>query len=159
MDILDDDLVQLWKALHNHNVRYIMVGGFAAIFHGTSRITQDADIWIEDTLQNRQAFRKALEHAEVGDFEMLETMEFVPGFTTIYLNEYIELDLFTSLKFFTDKAFNECYLAAETAMIEDVPVKFLSLQHLIDEKKAVSRPKDQLDIEELEKIKNFNPKQ
>jgi hypothetical protein len=156
MDILDDDLIRLWKALHNHDVRYMMVGGFAAIFHGTSRITQDADIWIEDTLQNRQAFRKALKAADVGDYEMLETMDFVPGFTTIYLNQYIELDLFTDLKFFTSKRFDECYSNAETAMIENIPVKFLSLQHLIEEKKAADRPKDLLDIEELEKIKKLN---
>ncbi len=33
-----------------------MVGGFAAILHGTSRTTQDVDIWIKDTGENRKRF-------------------------------------------------------------------------------------------------------
>jgi|GEM_PF-2250506 len=29
MDVLDDALIQFWRSLSKHNVKYIMVGGFA----------------------------------------------------------------------------------------------------------------------------------
>ena len=37
MDILDDEIITLWRLLHEHDVKYIMVGGFATNLHGYSR--------------------------------------------------------------------------------------------------------------------------
>ena len=54
MDIFDEDILLLWKCLHQNDVRYIMIGGFAINLHGYSRATKDIDIWIEDTLENRK---------------------------------------------------------------------------------------------------------
>jgi hypothetical protein len=59
MDILDDDLVAFWKTLNVNGVRYIMVGGFATRFHGFNRSTDDLDMWLEDTVENRKHLRKA----------------------------------------------------------------------------------------------------
>ena len=56
MDIFDEEIVNLWRLLYKHHVRYIMVGGFATNLHGFSRITADADIWLEDNLENRKRF-------------------------------------------------------------------------------------------------------
>ena len=44
---------------------------------------------------------------------------------------------------------------AETANIEDVQIRFLHINHLILNKKAVNRTKDKVDGEYLEKIKNL----
>ena len=41
MDILDEEIVKLWKLLSENEVQYIMVGGFATNLHGFSRITAD----------------------------------------------------------------------------------------------------------------------
>ena len=60
MDVLDDELLQFWKGLNNNNVRYIMVGGFATRFHGFDRSTDDLDLWLEDTVENRRRLRAAL---------------------------------------------------------------------------------------------------
>ncbi len=51
--------------------------------------------------------------------------------------------------------FNECLDVATIATIENVPVPFLHINHLIQNKKAVNRPKDQLDVMYLEKIKQI----
>jgi hypothetical protein len=40
-------------------------------------------------------------------------------------------------------------------MIHDVPVKILHIDHLIAEKKKAGRPKDLLNVEELEKIRKL----
>ena len=33
MDLLDDEILNLWRLLEEHQVAYIMVGGFATTFH------------------------------------------------------------------------------------------------------------------------------
>jgi len=152
MDILDEDLISFWRELNLNEVEYIMIGGFAAILHGTTRITQDVDIWIKDTLENRIRLRKSLANLEVGDYKELETMQFVPGWTSIYITGGIELDIYTDLKAYQQKDFEDCYNNSFIAEIEDVKVRFLHINNLLEEKKTVARPKDLQDLEELQKI-------
>jgi len=112
MDVLDEDIIAFWKELNKNDVKYIMIGGFAAILHGVSRITQDVEIWIKDTLSNRQKQRRTISKLNLGDYQELETTQFVPGWTTIYLTPGIELDLYVELKAFPQSSFDEClYLA------------------------------------------------
>lgn len=90
---------------------------------------------------------------EIGDFDSIETTQFIPGYTSIQLNSGFELDIMTSLKGFDQIKFDECYKMAPTAQIDDISIKFLHINQLIEAKKASGRPKDLMDIEALEKIK------
>ena len=155
MDILDEDILSLWRSLNNNDVRYIMIGGFATNLHGYSRVTNDIDLWIDDTLHNRKNLRKALNEQGSGDYDVIESMQFVPGWTDFQLNFGFKLDVMTSVKGLENIGFEECYNYAVVAEIENIQVKFLHLNHLIICKKAVGRPKDLLDIEELEKIRKL----
>ena len=155
MDVMDEDLLDFWRKLNQNNVRFIMVGGLATRFHGYSRITEDLDMWIDDTLKNRQNLRKAFDQLEYGDFPSIETMQFVPGWTSFYAAGIV-LDIMTTMKGLEDLSFEECYTLAEHTQIEDVIVPFLHINHLIRNKKAVNRSKDQIDVEYLEKIKRLN---
>jgi len=154
MDILDEDILSFWKCLYQNEVRYIMVGGFAINLHGYSRATKDIDIWIEDNLENRKRLRKALKEQGSGDYEPIETMQFVPGWTNFHLNMGFLLDVLVEVKGLEHIGFEECFNFAIIAEIEAVPVRFLHYNHLITCKKAAGRPRDLSDIEELEKIRN-----
>jgi hypothetical protein len=81
MDVLDDGLLQFWRVLNENNVRHIMTGGFATRFRGFNRATEDVDLWLADTLDNRKRLRKAFKELDYGDFEEFETMQFVPEFS------------------------------------------------------------------------------
>lgn len=153
MDILDEEIIRLWETLNKNNTEYIMVGGFATNLHGFARITSDVDLWIKDTIENRKRLRASFIELNLGDFESIETMQFVPGWTTFRLDSGIDLDIMTSLKGLEQIKFDECYDIAPVAIIENVSVKFLHINQLIQAKKASGRPKDLMDIEELEKIK------
>jgi hypothetical protein len=156
VDILDNEILQLWSLLEKNKTIYLMVGGFATTLHGFNRNTEDIDIWIKDTIENRVALRNTLKELGVGDFESIETTQFIPGNTSIILNSGFELDIMTSLNGFEQVAFDDCYKMAPTAIIEEIPVKFLHINHLIQAKRATGRSKDLLDIDELEKIKKHN---
>lgn len=53
MDVFNGELLRFWTAMKNNNVLYIMVGGIATHLHGFQRTTEDIDVWIKDTLDNR----------------------------------------------------------------------------------------------------------
>lgn len=153
MDVFDEELLNFWKSLQQNNVRYIMVGGVATNLHGYQRSTEDIDMWIEDTLANRKNLRKAFKEQGMGDFEELERIQFIPGWTDLQLNNGLRLDIMTSMKGLENSTFETCYDQAFKANIYNVEVPFLHMNHLLANKKAVNRPKDQLDVLELEKIK------
>ena len=131
-----------------------MVGGIATRFHGYNRATDDIDIWIEDTLLNRQSLRKAFIELGYGDYISFETMQFVPGWTSFYAAG-VELDIMTEMKGIEDLTFQGYYEIASISNLEGVLVPFLHINHLIANKKAVNRPKDQIDVIQLEKIKKI----
>lgn len=155
MDMLDDELLRFWKVLNENKVRYIMVGGFATRFHGFNRNTDDLDMWLEDTIENRKNLRASFSELGYGDFSSLEMMQFVPGWTNFYIGGGIELDIMTSMKGLENISFSECLNMASIADLEGVEVPFLHINHLIENKKIVNRPKDQVDVIELEKIRKI----
>lgn len=155
MDIYDDGFLELWKVLNKHNVQYIMVGGFAVNMHGYTRATKDADLWLKDTIENRKNLRKAFKELDYGDFESVETMKFLPGWTQFYLNNGVLLDIMTEMKGIERLSFDDCLRMASIADFEGIQVPFLHINHLLANKKAVDRPKDKQDIIELEKIKEL----
>ena len=85
-----------------------MIGGFATNLHGYSRVTNDIDIWIEDNLENRKKLRKALKEQGSGDYSVIETMDFIPGWTDFQLNMGFKLDIMVSVKGLEKAGFAEC---------------------------------------------------
>lgn len=155
MDIFDEELLNFWKHLNECGVNYIMVGGVATNLNGYQRTTDDIDIWIEDTETNRGNLRKAFREAGLGDYYMLKTMQIVPGWTDFHLNNGLRVDLLIDMKGLEGYTFGECLQLASLAEIEGLKIPFLHINHLIANKKAVNRPKDQTDVMYLEKIKKY----
>jgi hypothetical protein len=138
---------------HCNKIMYVHNGTWVATnLHGYHRTTDDIDVWINDTLENRKNLRKSFQEYGLGDLEALERMQFIPGWTYFHLNNGLRLDIMVSMKGLEDYSFEECHKLAYKATIFDVDVPFLHINHLLANKKAVNRPKDQLDVQELERI-------
>lgn len=152
MDIFDEEILNFWKALEEFNVKYIMVGGYATNLHGYQRFTGDLDIWLKDDLENRKALRKAFLKCNMGDYPMIDYMQFTPGWTDFHLNNGLRLDILIDMKGLEGYTFDECLEMASVANIEDANVPFLHIIQLIENKKVVNRPKDQIDVLALEQI-------
>ena len=155
MDIFDEEILKFWKALEYFNVKYILVGGYATNLHGYQRFTGDLDIWLKDDLENRGALRKVFLKCDMGDYPMIDYMQFIPGWTDFHLNNGLRLDILIDMKGLEGYTFDECLEMASIANIEDVNVPFLHLNQLIENKKVVNRPKDQIDVLALEEIRKL----
>ena len=81
-------------------------------------------------------------------------MQFIPGRTDFTLNINFRLDIMTSVKGLENKSFKALLEKANIIDIGGIPVFFIDYDNLIIAKKAANRPKDILDIEELEKLNN-----
>mgnify|MGYP001164689378 CR=1 FL=1 len=149
---MNSQIIEIWKYFSLNRVNYLTIGGFAVNIYGYGRNTGDIDIFIEDSVENRENLQEALKQAGVGDFETIKTMQFIPGWTDITLNFNLRLDIMTSVKGLENEDFQDLLEKAYVVEISGVPVYFLDYENLIKAKKATNRPKDILDIEELEKI-------
>jgi hypothetical protein len=58
-----------------------------------------------------------------------------------------------SITGFDNSKFQICYELAEIGIIDTTEIRFLHYNHLIASKEQSNRLKDQLDVEELKKIK------
>lgn len=149
---MNSQIIEIWKYFSLNKVKYLTIGGFAVNIYGYGRNTGDIDIFIEDSIENRENLRIALKKAGIGDFENISTMQFIPDWTDITLNFNLRLDIMTSVKGLENSTFEQLLEKAYITEINNIPVYFLDYENLIKAKKASNRPKDILDIEELEKI-------
>ena len=58
------DFEDMLGLLHSHNVRYLIIGGLAFIYHAKPRYTKDMDLWIDPAHENVKRANRAL--AEFG---------------------------------------------------------------------------------------------
>jgi hypothetical protein len=154
MDIFDEDLLRFWKSLSDNNVKYIVTGDFAGAIHANLGFTNVIEIWISDTNENQDKLSIIL--LELGNERTdKKGLKFGHGSVDFSIGGGMKLDVATNIKGIEGFSFDKCLELATIADIEGIKVPFLHINHLIANKKAVNRPKDQLDVIELEKIKQL----
>lgn len=139
------------KLLNKSNVDYLVIGGFAVIYHGFPRTTSDVDFWYNPTNENFLKIVGALEKFGI-DVSSLKEMVFDPKKTFLRI-PVRGIDI----EFLPDILGGVVYAAAKenamSAKVNDVEIAIIGYGDLLKIKKATDRPKDRLDIEELEKSK------
>lgn len=86
---------------------------------------------------------------------LLKLLNLYRGGLNFIFADGIILDIMTSMKGLENKSCDECYREARIADPDGIRAPFLHINDLLLNKKAVGRPKDQLDVLELEKIKKY----
>lgn len=80
-DYLSADIREFLRKLHAHQVRYLVVGGEAVIYHGYPRLTGDVDFFFEANAENARKLFGALQDFWGGEVPSVESAEelLVPG--------------------------------------------------------------------------------
>lgn len=143
---LHPDFKDFLRLLNSHNVRYLLIGGYAVGYHGYPRATGDMDIWIEMSESNSKKVASAFR-----DFGM--PGEAISEGLFLEKNKVIRMGVPpVRLKIITSAsgvAFNECYFNREVIEIDGILINFISLQDLKKNKNAAGRHKDMEDLEHL----------
>lgn len=142
-----EDHLKLYKSLNRNRVRYLVIGGIAAIIYGVPRTTLDVDIIIEPDLKNAERLLGALKSAGFGTASMTSPRKIIDNEITVF-EDYIRLDVFTKVK---GMAFGKAWGRKTVKTMRSVPIKFASLSDLISSKKASGRKIDKEDLFILKK--------
>ena len=144
--IFNPDFREFIESLNKHNVRYLLIGGYAVALHGHPRYTKDLNIWIWMDSTNASNLLNALKDfgfsslsLSIEDFlkpDQIVQLGFPPN----------RIDLMTSPK---GVDFNTCYASREEIDIEGLKVKLIDLNNLKINKKATGRHQDLADLENL----------
>ncbi len=154
------DILDFIRLLSNHKVRYVIVGGEAVIYYGYPRLTGDVDFFYGKSDKNINSLFNALSKFWKGDIPGIKKKSELakPGYIIQFGIPPNRIDLMNTIDgvHFED-AWNEKNSEHLSFGGEEVPIYFLSLKHLLINKKLSGRDKDRDDLSYLENIHPEEP--
>ena len=69
MDIENEEFLLFLQCAQQNRLRYLCIGGYAVNYYGYHRTTDDMDIWIAPTIENKECFLKTLRCMNYSDNE------------------------------------------------------------------------------------------
>jgi len=152
------NIQKILKLLKENEVEFVVIGGYAAIVHGASCVTEDLDLCIAFEKGNLEKMLKAFsnlhpEHRLVGKTSPItETAEKLSAFKNLYFKTDLGfIDILNEVSGIG--AFSEVDKHSVEVPIFDMKCKVLDLDHIIEAKKAMTRSKDKEAVLQLEVIK------
>jgi hypothetical protein len=151
MNIFLENHQQLLKTLLEYDVKFILVGGYAVVYHGYKRTTGDMDLWIEPNNQNKEKLINALRFFDFNsdDLDYISNLDFTKHIAFHFWEEPERVDCIT---YISNVTFEEADNKKILASIENLTIPIIQYNHLIQSKITSQRLKDRADVEELQKI-------
>jgi hypothetical protein len=136
----------VFASFQEHDVKYVVIGGIAAVLHGVPRATFDLDILIEATPDNAQRLLDALLDAQMGTASLTSAEGLLAHEITIF-RDRVRLDVQTSTP---GLRFEDAWRNRETMEYEGQAFYVVSRDDLIASKRAAGREVDLEDVRLLE---------
>jgi hypothetical protein len=145
------DYKDLLSAFNAHSVRYLIVGGYAVIFHAQPRFTRDIDIFIKADPENAKATYEALAAfgAPLQDIRVEDLAE--PNNFFRFGREPHAIDILPSID---GVAFDAAWEKRVEGVVDPqsgLTAYFISSADLVTAKIAAGRLQDLADVEVLRK--------
>ncbi len=145
-------LRSVFASLHALDVKYVVIGGIAAIAHGVPRTTFDLDILVEATLENVKRLLKAFEAAGLGTTALTTPEEVLSREITIF-SDFVRIDVQTITP---GLLFKDAWERKLVMTHEGQEFFVASREDLIASKRATGRPRDLEDVRILERTRGEN---
>lgn len=145
--------LDVYRSLNSHKVRYLVIGGLAVNLYGLPRSTKDMDIFIEHQIENCKKLLQAFKSINLGTANLTDAQKIFDNEVTIF-DDVIRIDVLPGVK---GLEFVSAWEERNEVKVDDVKIRFVSFEHLIQSTKAVGRKQDLEDLEYLFEIKRQNP--
>ena len=143
---LHPDFKDFLRLLNSHAVEYLLVGGYAVGYHGYPRATGDMDVWIAVSEPNAQKAATVLRDFGMPEEDVSKRL-FLERDKVIRMGvPPVRIEVITGA---SGVDFAECYSRREVIEIDGIPVNFISLEDLKENKRTSARHKDLDDLEHL----------
>ena len=144
---LPTEFKEFLRSFNDHDVEYLLIGGYAVGYHGYPRATADIDVWVACNQSNADRI-----------VEALKTFGFdVPELTpALFLEEHrivrmgrapLRIEISMSID---GVEFEACYRERIVDTIEGLEISIINLEHLKQNKRASGRLKDLADLDYLD---------
>lgn len=145
---MNRDFAEMLDALSAAGADFLVVGAHALAAHGRPRATGDLDLWVRPTPENAKRVWEALVSfgAPLGEVQQEDIA--TAGVVFQIGIAPSRIDILTSL---TGLSFDQAWVGRDTFEVEGRALPFLSRADLIRNKKALGRPRDLADVEDLER--------
>lgn len=144
-----DQLQSVFASFQRYEVKYLVIGGIAAVLYGVPRATFDLDILIEPSRENSQRLLDALENAGLGTASMTTAEEILATEITVF-KDRIRLDVQTSTP---GLVFASAWERRVTMSYRGQGFHVVARDDLIASKRAAGREVDLEDVRILELAK------
>ncbi|MGM0934618.1 MAG: nucleotidyltransferase [Bacteroidota bacterium] len=158
---LTNQIIKICDVLNSHEVEYLIVGGTALALHGHFRYTRDPrgnisdkfdfDFWYNPSYENYYKLLRVFDQLGIDTTRYREDKSPNPK-KSFFKHEFDEfkVDFLPQIKGL--EKFIQSDIQSEEIKINDITIKFLSVEDLIKSKEATARDKDKDDLEELRLI-------
>ena len=143
---VNSDFKELLHHLNKENVKYLIVGAYAVIYHTEPRYTKDLDIWIATSPENAKQIYEALrqfgaplDQVQVSDFSR-EGLVYQIGM------EPNRIDILMGIQGID---FESAWKNKVEDFYGDERIYLMGLRDLIRAKEATGRPQDKIDAQSL----------
>jgi hypothetical protein len=137
--------------LIRYQVSFVLIGGYAVIYHGYVRTTGDVDIWLKPDNENKEKMLDLLQRLDFNpeSIQRVREADFTKALAFHIGSPPERIDFLTQISGvkFEDAVKDQSYITDGNLRI---PV--ISYKHLITNKMLSNRLKDKADVEELSKI-------
>lgn len=142
------DFEDLLLLLDRHQVRYLVIGGLAFIYHARPRYTKDMDLWVDPAPANVRRANRAL--AEFGSPHVLAVDD---------PEEILQIGLPPNrvdlLRAIDGPPFERAWKRRIDGKYGRAPVSFVDLESLIEIKSRIDDPRHQRDVRDLEAVRDM----
>ena len=136
----DRDLIALCRELNAQGARYLVVGGMAIIQQGFLRATEDIDLLVQRSEENRRAVVRALEMLPGKSAREITERDFA-DYAVVRVVDELMIDLMMAA---CGLSYEDAIQDAETVDIEGVAIPYASAETLLKMKQTY-RDKDEID--------------
>lgn len=145
--------IKFLKSVQHHEVKFLVIGGHAAIYYGVNRNTGDLDILIEPTKTNGLKLINALAELQL-EIPDIEPKEFE---SPLVLSFGFEPDAVDILNYTPGLEFNKVFSNSILVDVSGLQIPMIDIRDLILNKQSLNRKGeksllDRYDLEVLKKI-------
>ena len=151
---MEKDQRELLFEFNARGVKFLVIGGYAYSHYTEPRATKDLDLFVEATEENASRVFAAL-------------LRFGAPIASMSSRDFEDLDSFFQLGVAPNRIdilqhidgvdFDAAWAASEPGMIGDnIPVRYISFDHLVKNKLTVGRTRDLADVEDLRAARAAN---
>jgi hypothetical protein len=147
---IQQDFKELLRLLEEHQVEYLVVGGYAVAFHGYPRFTKDIDIYYNISPGNIRKLQESLLNFGFTSKDLSDDLFNTKGNIITFGVEPVRVDIINDI---SGVEFADAWGQRVRGHYGDVGVNFIGKLDLIKNKRSTPRLQDKADAEKLSENK------